>query len=64
MSNKHRHSSIKLESLRELRRMRDELVEAMPTGKRKWELQAKAKARTDLDDWNDATRGCKQLRLL
>ena len=64
MNRKYKHSSIKLESLRELRRMRDELVEAMPTGRRKWELQAKAKNRTDLGDWNDATRGCKQLRLL
>jgi hypothetical protein len=64
MNRKYKHSSIKLETLRELRRMRDELVEAMPAGRRKWELQAKAKNRTDLDDWNDATRGCKQLRLL
>jgi hypothetical protein len=36
----------------------------MPTGRRKWELQAKAKNRTDLDEWNEATRGVKQLRLL
>jgi hypothetical protein len=24
----------------------------------------KARQRTDLDHWNDAVRGCKQLRLL
>jgi hypothetical protein len=64
MNRKYKHSSIKLESLRELRYMRDEIAKAMPAGRRKGELQAKAKNRTDLDDWNDATRGCKPLRLL
>ena len=53
--NKYRNSHIKTEALRELRRLRDEIVEAMPAGKVKAELQAKAKARTDMDEWRDAT---------
>ena len=61
--NKYRNSHIKTEALRELRRLRDEIVEAMPSGKVKAELQAKAKARTDMDEWRDATKGVQQLRL-
>jgi hypothetical protein len=36
----------------------------MPKGKTRQDLVNKARQRTDLDHWNDAVRGCKQLRLL
>jgi hypothetical protein len=58
------HSTAKIKALKELRILRDELVAAMPKGKTKQDLINKAKQRTDLDHWNDAIRGCKQLRLL
>lgn len=58
------HSKAKIKALKELRILRDELVAAMPQSKHKQALIAKAKHRTDLDHWNDAIRGCKQLRLL
>jgi hypothetical protein len=58
------HSTAKIKALKELRILRDEIVAAMPQGKPKQALIAKARNRTDLDHWNDAIRGCKQLRLL
>jgi len=58
------HSTAKIKALKELRILRDELVASMPQGKTKQALIAKAKQRTDLDHWNDAIKGVKQLRLL
>ena len=58
------HSKAKIKALKDLRILRDEIVASMPKGKTKQDLINKAKQRTDLDHWNDAIRGCKQLRLL
>jgi hypothetical protein len=58
------HSKAKIKALKDLRILRDEIVASMPKGKTKQDLINKAKNRTDLDHWNDAIRGCKQLRLL
>jgi hypothetical protein len=58
------HSTAKIKALKELRILRDELVAAMPKGKTKQDLMDKARNRTDLDYWNDAVKGTKQLRLL
>lgn len=58
------HSKAKIKALKDLRIIRDEIVASMPKGKTKQDLINKAKQRTDLDHWNDAIRGCKQLRLL
>ena len=58
------HSKAKIKALKVLRILRDELVAAMPQGKPKQALIAKARNRTDLDHWNDAVHRCKQLRLL
>ena len=58
------HSKAKIKALKDLRILRDELVAAMPQGKPKQALIAKARNRTDLDHWNDAVHRCKQLRLL
>jgi len=58
------HSTAKIKALKELRILRDELVASMPQGKTKQALIEKAKQRTDLDHWNDAIKGVKQLRLL
>lgn len=58
------HSTAKIKALKDLRIIRDEIVASMPKGKTKQDLINKAKQRTDLDHWNDAVRGCKQLRLL
>jgi hypothetical protein len=58
------HSTAKIKALKELRVLRDELVASMPQGKTKQALIEKAKQRTDLDHWNDAIKGVKQLRLL
>lgn len=58
------HSTAKIKALKELRILRDELVAAMPQSKNKQALIAKARQRTDLDHWNDAIKGVKQLRLL
>jgi hypothetical protein len=58
------HSTAKIKALKDLRIIRDEIVASMPKGKTKQDLINKAKQRTDLDHWNDAIRGCKQLRLL
>ena len=54
----------KIEALKDLRILRDELVASMPKGKTRQDLMDKAKHRTDLDHWNDAIKGVKQLRLL
>ena len=53
-----------MKALKDLRILRDEIVASMPKGKTKQDLINKAKQRTDLDHWNDAVRGHKQLRLL
>lgn len=55
-----KHSKIKIDTLRRLREIRDELVDRLPEGKDKKALQDKARLRTDLDEWNDT----KQMRLL
>jgi hypothetical protein len=58
------HSKAKIKALKDLRILRDELVASMPKGKTRQDLMDKAKHRTDLDHWNDAVKGTKQLRLL
>ena len=58
------HSKAKMKALKDLRILRDEIVASMPKGKTKQDLINKAKQRTDLDHWNDAIKGVKQLRLL
>ena len=58
------HSKAKIKALKDSRIIRDEIVASMPKGKTKQDLINKAKNRTDLDHWNDAIRGCKQLRLI
>jgi hypothetical protein len=55
-----KHSKVKIDTLRRLREIRDELVDRLPEGKDKKALQDKARLRTDLDEWNDT----KQMRLL
>jgi hypothetical protein len=54
------HSKVKIDTLKRLREIRDELVDRLPDGKDKKALQDKARLRTDLDEWNDT----KQMRLL
>ena len=54
------HSKVKIDTLKRLREIRDELVDRLPEGKDKKALQDKARLRTDLDEWNDT----KQMRLL
>ena len=55
-----KHSKVKIDTLKRLREIRDELVDRLPDGKDKKALQDKARLRTDLDEWNDT----KQMRLL
>jgi hypothetical protein len=59
-----KHSKTKIDSLKRLREIRDELVDRLPEGKDKKALQAKARLRTDLDEWNAVKRTCTQMRLL
>jgi hypothetical protein len=54
------HSKVKIDTLKRLREIRDELVDRLPEGKDKKALQDKARLRTDFDEWNDT----KQMRLL
>lgn len=58
------HSKVKIDTLKRLREIRDELVDRMPEGKEKKALQDKARLRTDLDEWHAVKRTCTQLRLL
>jgi sRNA-binding carbon storage regulator CsrA len=58
------HSKANINALKDLRILRDEIVASMPKGKTKQDLMNKARNRTDLDHWNDAISGTKQLRLL
>jgi hypothetical protein len=58
------HSKVKIDTLKRLREIRDELVDRLPEGKDKKALQAKAQLRTDLDEWHAVKRTCTQLRLL
>ena len=59
-----KHSKIKIDTLKRLREIRDELVDRLPDGKEKKALQDKARLRTDLDEWHAVKRTCTQLRLL
>jgi hypothetical protein len=59
-----KHSKVKIDSLKRLREIRDEIVERLPDGKDKKALQAKAQLRTDLDEWNAVKRTCTQMELL
>jgi len=59
-----KHSKVKIDTLKRLREIRDELVDRLPEGKEKKALQDKARLRTDLDEWNAIKRTCTQLRLL
>ena len=46
------HSKIKIDTLKRLREIRDELVDRLPEGRDKKALQDKARLRTDLDEWH------------
>jgi hypothetical protein len=59
-----KHSKTKIDTLKRLREIRDQLVDRLPEGKDKKALQAKARLRTDLDEWNAVKRTCTQMRLL
>lgn len=59
-----KHSKVKIDTLKRLREIRDELVDRLPEGKEKKALQDKARLRTDLDEWHAVKRTCTQLRLL
>ena len=58
------HSKVKIDTLKQLREIRDELVDRLPEGRDKKALQDKARLRTDLDEWHSVKRTCTQLRLL
>ena len=54
-----KHSKAKIDTLKRLREIRDELVDRLPEGKDKKALQDNARLRVDLDEWH----GTKQMGL-